>query len=95
MNGPFALITSIGIWEKLVKEQPDLLQARMCERTKLGWVVVNNSLKRRVKEANMLLGKLMQQWVTEEEVKEMDGRNGKPLWILRGNRIFDVTGICP
>lgn len=95
MNELFALILSIGIWEKLVKEQPNLLKARMCERTKLGWVMVNSILEKRVKEANMLLGKLMQQWVTEEEVKEMDGRNGKPLWILRGNRIFDVTGICP
>lgn len=62
-------------------------------KTKYGWKVANAELEKRLKQSGRLVGKLMQQWLTEEEVLEMDGLNGRPHWVMVGRRVFDVTGI--
>lgn len=78
-----------------MKENPALLRVRMCEKTKYGWKITNGDLERHVKRADRQVGKLMQQWMKEEDVKEMDGLNGRPLWIVSGKRVFDATSISP
>lgn len=86
------LTTWSGVWEVMVKEKPAFIRATTCERTSFGWVMNNSDLIARAKGEERLVGKLMRQWLTPQEVGEMDGENGKPLWILLGKRVFDVTG---
>lgn len=84
-----------GIWDAMVEEDPRYREAILCEKTQYGWKVIHPDLEGRVKETARLLGKLMKQSITEEEAREMDGLNGRPLWVVIGRRIFDVTSNCP
>lgn len=84
----------------MVEENLATRMLRVIEKTRYGLKITSGQtdsdyMKSRVKSESRIMGRLMQQWMKEEDITEMDGLNGRPLWIVIGTRVFDATGTIP
>lgn len=68
------------------------LKTHVARRTPNGWVVCNDSIKGHLQlNANTLFrGKVLQKR-TLDEVREFDGRDGRPMWAYVGRDVFDFS----
>jgi hypothetical protein len=76
----------------ILKNEPGLDLETVFEMTELGRQIVSKQVVEALKARSQHpLGKLLT-WKRPEEVAEHDGQDGRDLWCVIGNLVYDITG---
>jgi cytochrome b involved in lipid metabolism len=77
---------------EILENHPGLDTETVFEKTELGRQVVSQQVVNALQAINQRpLGKLLT-WKHPEEVAEHDGQDGRDLWCVIGDLIYDITG---